>query len=191
MSLEEKTKKWGCYHCSCCRFYHGFAKGCELPGGCAYILVSFAQQEIDKLKTFRDNAYKKWCDSQADLERERGLLKQKQRPHKILCLVGSTSPNWKNRYRKVLVELTKAGYICQTVVWFKDELENFEKHRNLLESIHFQKVRMSEAVILIHKDAVGKHTTMEMEYAKSLNMPVVTFENVEQCKKALEELLRE
>jgi hypothetical protein len=73
--LEEKTKKWGCYHCSCCRFYHGLAKGCELPR-CAYILVSVAQQEIDKLKTFRDNAYKKWCDSQAELERERGLLKQ-------------------------------------------------------------------------------------------------------------------
>jgi len=74
--LKEKTKKWGCYHCSCCRFYHGFAKGCELPG-CAYVLVSFAQQEIDKLKTFRDNAYKKWCESQAELERERGLQKQK------------------------------------------------------------------------------------------------------------------
>jgi len=35
------------------------------------------QQEIDKLKTFRDNAVKKWCDSQAELERERGLQKQK------------------------------------------------------------------------------------------------------------------
>jgi hypothetical protein len=44
-----------------------------------WILVSVAQQEIDKLKTFRDNAYKKWCESQAELERERGLLKQKLR----------------------------------------------------------------------------------------------------------------
>jgi len=45
-------------------------------------LVSFevAEQEIDKLKTFRDNAYKKWCDSQAELERERGLQKQKLQP---------------------------------------------------------------------------------------------------------------
>jgi len=48
--LEEKTKKWGCYHCSCCRFYHGLAKGCELPR-CAYILVSVAQQEIDDCRT--------------------------------------------------------------------------------------------------------------------------------------------
>jgi len=42
-----------------------------------WVLVSDAQQEIDKLKTFRDNAYTKWCDSQAELERERGLQKQK------------------------------------------------------------------------------------------------------------------
>jgi len=42
-----------------------------------WVLVSVAQQEIDKLKTFRDNAVKKWCDSQAELERERGSLKQK------------------------------------------------------------------------------------------------------------------
>jgi len=42
-----------------------------------WVLVSVAQQEIDKLKTFRDNAYKKWCDSQEELERERGLQKQK------------------------------------------------------------------------------------------------------------------
>jgi len=80
--LKEKTKKWGCYHCSCCRFYHGFAKGCELPG-CAYILVSVAQQEIDKLKTFRDNAYKKWCEAEDKIKvllEERGLLKQKLQP---------------------------------------------------------------------------------------------------------------
>ena len=55
MSLEEKTKKWGCYHCSCCRFYHGFAKGCELPGGCAYILVSFA--EADKREALEKVAW--------------------------------------------------------------------------------------------------------------------------------------
>jgi len=97
MSLEEKTKKWGCYHCSCCRFYHGFAKGCELPG-CAYVLVSFAQQEIDKLKTFRDNAVKKWCDSQAELERERGLLKQKLHEMAVATSLEHTHPSpefWK------------------------------------------------------------------------------------------------
>jgi len=112
-----------------------------------------------------------------------------RQPHSILCLVGSTSPDWKARYRHVLVELTKKSYICQTVVWFKDELENFETHRELLESIHFQKVRMAEAVVLIHKDAVGKHTTMEMDYAKSLKIPVVTFSTIEETSRELGVLL--
>jgi len=83
MSLEEKTKKWGCYHCSCCRFYHGFAKGCELPGGCAYILVSFAQQEIDQKQALLDKeiAYAKGREKEIqNLLKERGLLKQKLQP---------------------------------------------------------------------------------------------------------------
>jgi len=68
MTIEEKTKKWGCYHCSCCRFYHGFAKGCELPG-CAYILVSFAQQEIEM---WREIATKKGLE----LEKRKQKLQQ-------------------------------------------------------------------------------------------------------------------
>jgi len=103
MSLKEKTKKWGCYHCSCCRFYHGFAKGCELPG-CAYVLVSVAQQEIDDCRTswqnlkdtipkfdhkisFLENQIKSDNElieisqrARHELERERGLQKQKLQP---------------------------------------------------------------------------------------------------------------
>jgi hypothetical protein len=86
--LKEKTKKWGCYHCSCCRFYHGFAKGCELPR-CAYILVSFAQQEIatqvEKAKDplqIKINALQLailsiYKPKSEGLERECGLQKQK------------------------------------------------------------------------------------------------------------------
>lgn len=49
--LSEKAKTLGCFHCSCCRFYHGLAKGCELPV-CAYILRKDAQQDKqDTLKT--------------------------------------------------------------------------------------------------------------------------------------------
>jgi len=46
-------------------------------------LVLVAQQEIDKLKTFRDNAYKKWCEAEDKIKvllEERGLLKQKLQP---------------------------------------------------------------------------------------------------------------
>ena len=44
------------------------------------VRLEVAQQEIDKLKTFRDNAYKKWCESEDKIKvllEERDLLKQK------------------------------------------------------------------------------------------------------------------
>jgi len=94
---------------------------------------------------------------------------------RAVCLVGSTHPKWKARYRQAEEELTKMGYVVLTVVWFKDQLPNFEDHRDLLERVHFQKIRLADAVVLIHPDAIGKHTAMEIEFARSIEKPVVTF----------------
>jgi hypothetical protein len=78
-SLKQKAKtiRQRLAH-GCCENWNSGSpcdKECDEP----LIELSVAQQEIDKLKTFRDNAYKKWCDSQAELERECGLQKQKLR----------------------------------------------------------------------------------------------------------------
>lgn len=97
---------------------------------------------------------------------------------KAVCLVGSTKPKWKKQYRHVEEELTKRGFVVLSVVWFKDELPDFESHRELLERIHFQKIRLSDFVVLIHKDAVGKHTRMEMEFAKAIGKRVITFSDM-------------
>ena len=105
---------------------------------------------------------------------------------KALCLVGSTNPKWKLRYRYVEEELTKAGYVVLTVVWFKDELPNFEDHRELLERIHFQKIRLADAVVLIHSNAIGKHTSMEMDFACNICKPIVCFTTIEETKRKLE-----
>ena len=96
---------------------------------------------------------------------------------KVICLVGSTSPEWKQQYRKVEENLTLSGFVVLTVVWFKDQLSNFEHHRELLERIHYQKIRVSDAVVLIHTKARGKHTTQEMQFAKSIGKPVIVYEN--------------
>jgi len=107
---------------------------------------------------------------------------------KAVCLVGSTHPRWKRRYREAETELTKAGYVVLSVVWFKDQLPQFESHRDLLEQIHFQKIRLSDTVVLIHKDAVGKHTAMEMDFAKSIGKPVVTFTTINETIEKVAEL---
>ena len=77
-----------------------------------------------------------------------------------------------------------------TVSLFKTDVPEIEKYRDLLESIHFQKIRLSDVVVLIHKDAVGEHTAMELEYCKKIGKPVVTFENIVQTKKEIESSLR-
>ena len=104
--------------------------------------------------------------------------------HRVVCLIGTTKPEWKNRYREVLTKLTLKGHLVLTVVWFRDELENFESHRDLLESIHFQKIRMSDLVICIHKKAIGFHTQKEMEYARKIGKPVFFAEDF--CKELKE-----
>lgn len=108
---------------------------------------------------------------------------------KAVCLVGSTHPQWKKRYRQAEEELTKAGYVVLSVVWFKDDLPNFESHRELLERIHFQKIRLADAVVLIDPQAVGKHTSMEIDFAKKIGKPVEVFTTIEITKRELEESL--
>jgi hypothetical protein len=116
--------------------------------------------------------------------------KQKLKPHKIICLVGTTKPVFQEQYRKVNRELCLAGYLVVTVSLFKNDVDNIEKYRDLLESIHFQKIRLSHAVVLIHKDAIGEHTAMEIEYCKNIGKPIVTFSNIKQTEKELEEVLK-
>ena len=81
------------------------------------------------------------------------------------------------------------GYVVLTVVWFKDQLPNFESYRGLLERIHFQKIRLADAVVLIHPDAIGKHTAIEIEFAKNIGKPVVTFLDSAITRAALESKL--
>lgn len=112
---------------------------------------------------------------------------------KAICLIGSTQRKWKDRYRKVEEYLTHAGFVVLTVVWFKGDLPSvevcgklgcgdFESHRPLLEKIHYQKIRLADAVVLIHEDAKGKNTLHEMKFAKEIGKPVITFDNIDQAK---------
>jgi hypothetical protein len=100
------------------------------------VLVSVAQQEIDKLKTFRDNAYKKWCDSQAELERERGLLKQKLQEKAIRLLMLRAG----GRYR-----MFEAGMLYQCLVLLG--MQEFTRHEqvNTLEKTTCHYLHESDA----------------------------------------------
>ncbi|TET28301.1 MAG: hypothetical protein E3J73_01110 [Candidatus Bathyarchaeum sp.] len=112
--------------------------------------------------------------------------KQVFSPHKIVCLVGSTRPECQGRYQQVNRELCLAGYLVVTVSLFKTDVEDIEKHRDLLESIHLQKIHLSDVVVLIHKDAIGTHTAMELDYCKKIGKPTVVFDTIDQTCKEIE-----
>ena len=106
--------------------------------------------------------------------------------HKVVTLIGSTKKEWQNRYRQVERELTLAGYVVISVGLFKTDVPNIETYRELLESIHFQKIDMADVVVLIDKKAEGEHTSLEKEHCKEIGKPMVTFTTSEDCRKEIE-----
>lgn len=110
------------------------------------------------------------------------FLKQ---PHPIICLVGSTAKTWQEQYRIVNRELCLAGCVVVTVSLFKTDVDDIEKYRDLLESIHFQKIDMADVVVLISPDAVGKHTRLELDYSLRIKKPIVVYTSIEQAVKGI------
>lgn len=108
--------------------------------------------------------------------------------HKIVTLVGTTQKGFQTRYRQVERELCLAGYVVISVNLFKTDVPNIEDFRDLLESIHFQKIDMADIVVLISKDAVGKHTALELEYCHKIQKPVAVFTTIEDTVKNIEAL---
>jgi len=99
--------------------------------------------------------------------------------NKVVCLVGSTKPEWRTKYREVLEKLTLMGNAVFTVVWFRGDFQgDFEARRELMEQVHFLKIRSSGVVVCIDREAIGEHTRMEMDYARKLGKIVCFFDEV-------------
>ena len=100
--------------------------------------------------------------------------------NRFVCLVGSTKTEWRQKYRDVLEALTLMGNAVFTVVWFRGDFPgDFEARRELLERVHFLKIHSSDAVVCIDRNAVGEHTSMEMEYARSIGKFVYFYDELD------------
>ena len=100
--------------------------------------------------------------------------------NKVVCLIGSTKPEWRQKYREVLEKLTLKGNAVFTVVWFRGDFQgDFEARRELMEKVHFLKIDSSEVVVCIDRKAIGEHTALEMTYATKVGIPVYFFDEVE------------
>ncbi len=72
------------------------------------------------------------------------------------------------------------GNAVFTVVWFRGDFDgDFEARRKLMEEVHLLKIRASDYVVCIDRNAIGEHTKMEMEFAKDIGRVVCFFDEVE------------
>lgn len=104
------------------------------------------------------------------------LFQPMQKRHEVITLVGSTAPEWREKYRLVARELTLAGFVVISVGIFKGDIADMEKYRDTLESVHFQKIDMADKVVLIDREAIGKHRGIEIQYAKRNGKPMLVFD---------------
>lgn len=105
--------------------------------------------------------------------------------HKIVALIGSTRREWKQRHLQIERELCLGGFVVLGVNLFKADVEDFEAHRAILDTLQFQKIRMADAVVLIDKDAQGEHTEKYLAYAREMRKPIVVYDNAFHTKREL------
>lgn len=101
---------------------------------------------------------------------------------KIICLIGSTNKKFKDDWLLAETIFTLSGFIVLTANVKKYEFDgtivnwkDIEDFRDILEEVHFEKIRMADVVVLVHRDAVGESTKQEIEYCKKLNKPLLTY----------------
>lgn len=105
---------------------------------------------------------------------------------KIITLCGSTK--FKDEFNLIQKSLAYNGNIVLSLDFFnKSENNTFEEDLNVVKSklreVHFRKISISDEIFVINKDGyIGESTSNEIEYAKSLGIPVNYLEPIESEK---------
>ncbi len=85
--------------------------------------------------------------------------------HKIITVLGST------KFRKEITawawEKTKEGNLMLFAPFAKEEMDEVESNRDMLESQHFQKITLADEIFVFNKGGyIGDSTKKEIRYAK-------------------------
>ena len=104
-------------------------------------------------------------------------MREHKSNYPVVCLCGSTK--FKDDFIEAYEELSKRGCIVLTVGMFGHADNRYEKDlteevKITLDVMHFEKILMSDAVLIINKDGyVGYSTKREIEFANHYNIPVL------------------
>jgi hypothetical protein len=95
---------------------------------------------------------------------------------KIVCLCGST--RFKQNFEKANQDLTLHGKIILApgVFAHADKFEITEKQKKDLDALHFEKINMSDCVLVVNKNNyIGESTRREIDYSNSSAVKVPVF----------------
>lgn len=89
----------------------------------------------------------------------------------IVTIIGSTKFR-KEIYQKAW-EFTKNGFLVMYAPFAKEEISELEEYREILEKIHYEKIRLSDIVFVFNRNKyIGKSTQEELDFAKKLGKQI-------------------
>jgi hypothetical protein len=107
--------------------------------------------------------------------------------HKTITICGST--RFKKEIQEAYEKLTLEGNIVFPVGVFNNGETLNRDQRNLLELIHMEKIKRSDAIFVINKHGyIGDDTSFEIAYAESEGIEVKYLEDINKKKVHLDEL---
>lgn len=94
----------------------------------------------------------------------------------IITLCGST--RFKKQFFEALHDLTLQGYIVlMPGIFGHSDEEPTEEQKKNLDELHLEKIRLSNAIFVLNIGGyIGQSTKREIEFAKSLNIPIYMYE---------------
>lgn len=96
---------------------------------------------------------------------------------KIITLCGST--DFFEEYDYAMLNLTMSGWAVFTIGThrFNDKQLVIEKNmKDMFEKLHFDKIRLSDAIMVIDKGGyIGESTKREIKFASKLGKPLLSY----------------
>ena len=89
--------------------------------------------------------------------------------YKVAHLLGRTNGNEK-RFRRVEVEMTKAGYICFVPAVY--DFEIYKKNAEVLNDMCYEKLLVCDLCVVVTPEHIGKSTQKRIHLAKIIGKPV-------------------
>jgi len=97
---------------------------------------------------------------------------------KVITICGSLK--YKEEIMRITEKLELEGNCVLSIIYPMNENKDYytEDEANLLDELHKQKIRMSDAIYVVNVNHyIGSSTKSEIEYAKKLGLEILYLEN--------------